>query len=266
MPNPLTDPLPLVSIILPTYNGGRYITDAIRSILEQTYAQWELIVVEDGSSEPSREIVERFSDTRIHYVPLLKNRKLPGALNEGFRHAKGDLLTWTSDDNLYFPEALSMLVSALETHPQWDMVFSDMYLIDEAGHTIGFYSAGPVAELPRRSNLGACFLYRRKVYEALGDYDETLFLVEDYDYWLRVSAKFMIGKLDRVLYAYRQHSGQLTGLPRVKENALAHERVWRKHGLPVQPLYPTIWRRARYFLYRRVVRLGRWLLGIPKTD
>ena len=95
----------LVSIVLPVYNGARFLAEAIQSCLAQTYPHWELIVVDDCSTDDSPQIVAGFAadDARIRVIRHAHNRKLPGALNTGFDAARGEYLTWTSDDNLLPP-------------------------------------------------------------------------------------------------------------------------------------------------------------------
>ena len=101
---------PLVSIVLPVYNGEQYIAGAIDSILAQEYGNFELIVIDDGSTDRTPKILERFlSDQRVRVIRQ-DNQRLPAALSEGFRHAAGDLYTWTSADNLMKPECLGLLV------------------------------------------------------------------------------------------------------------------------------------------------------------
>ena len=92
----------MISIILPTYNGEKYLSQAIESILSQTEQDWELILVNDCSTDRTGDICQAYTlkDPRIRVIHNEGNRKLPGSLNRGFREAHGDYLTWTSDDNL----------------------------------------------------------------------------------------------------------------------------------------------------------------------
>lgn len=104
---------PLVSIVLPTYNGEEYISRAIQSIINQTYTNWELIIVNDCSTDSTLEIINNFSkqDSRIKIINNDKNMKLPASLNRGFKEANGEYYTWTSDDNEYYPEAIEKMVN-----------------------------------------------------------------------------------------------------------------------------------------------------------
>lgn len=203
----------LVSIVLPVYNGARFLAGAIRSCRAQTYPHWELIVVDDCSTDDTPQIAAGFAadDARIRVIRHQQNRKLPGALNTGFDAARGDLLTWTSDDNLYRPDALAEMTRFLADHPDVGLVYADYSLIDEEGNVTGTVRAPERRDLMFKSVVGPCFLYRRAVAEAVGPYAEDLYLAEDYDYWLRVSARFPIAALHRDLYLYREHAASLTG-------------------------------------------------------
>ena len=123
------------------------------------------------------------------------------ALNTGFRHSRGQLLTWTSDDNLFLPNTLDKLVRYLEDRPHVHLVYAGCIGIDENGDRLEegrILTAALPKILPLRNCIGACFLYRRHVYEKLGDYDPESFLVEDYEYWIRASINFTIHYLDEL--------------------------------------------------------------------
>jgi glycosyltransferase involved in cell wall biosynthesis len=217
-----------VSIVLPTHNGARHLHESIESCLAQTYPHFELIVVDDGSTDATSAIAETHArhDSRVRVIRLDPNRRLPGALNAGFAEAAGRYLTWTSDDNLFRPSALEALVEVLEQQPEIDVVYSDYSVVDAEGHDLG---PGPVAEraqLLRLNAVGPCFLYRRAVHDIVGAYAEDLFLAEDYDYWLRVSAAHELHWLRRDLYVYRRHDRSLTatqarGVAQAVERSLA---------------------------------------------
>ena len=207
---------PLVSIVLPTHNGRRYLAEAVESILAQTYERWELVVVDDASTDDTPALIERLAarDPRIRVVRNERNLRLPASLNRGFGLTRGELVTWTSDDNRHHPDALAELVAVLAARPEVDVVFSDYVVVDDAGRPLptppGGTGVGDVDALPLSNTIGACFLYRRHVHERLDGYAEDLFLVEDYDFWLRAAARFRFAFVDRPLYDYRQHGGSLT--------------------------------------------------------
>ena len=201
-----------VSIILPTYNGDRYIREAIDSCLDQIYKNIELIIVDDGSSDKISKIVVSYHDERIRYLRHERNLGQARALNTGFSNASGEYLTWTSDDNIYFPQAIGSMVEALEKNKKIDHVYANYYEIDEKGKILQSVSVGPPRSLRKVNRLGLCFLYRKKVYERLGGYDPEAFLVEDYEYWLRIYYnRFCMKRLNKYLYYFRVHKDSLTG-------------------------------------------------------
>ena len=203
---------PLVSIVLPSHNGERYLDEAIESWRAQTYQRWELVLVDDGSTDGTRACAKRWCalDARIRLVRHETKRGLPAGLNTGFAAARGDYLTWTSDDNVARPHMLSALAAVLDERPDVGLVYSDYTVIDESGTPTGRVEAGAPWELARRNCVGASFLYRRAVQARVGAYDESLALAEDYDFWLRVSAQFTLHSLPQDLYAYRLHPRSLT--------------------------------------------------------
>jgi len=201
---------PLVSIVLPTYNGVRYLGESIQSCLDQTHRNLELLVVDDGSTADVRGVVSRFADTRIRYLRHDRNQGIAAGLNTGFRNSRGQYLTWTSDDNWYARGAIETLLGFLQKYPDVDFVYSQSDIVDEHGAVTGRLEQGVPATLRDNDYIGPCFLYTRRVYELVGEY-RTMFLVEDYDYWMRVAQACRMQRLLRPLYFYRMHPDSLTG-------------------------------------------------------
>jgi len=202
---------PFISIILPTYNGSRYLDKAIESCLAQTYANFELIVVDDCSTDDTAAILEHYSgsDHRVKVIRNEVNLNLPASLNKGFAFATGEYFTWTSDDNVYGPDALAILLDAMASTGA-DVVYSSYYIINETGRRLDKF-AGVPEEILFQCAVGACFLYKRAVHEQLGGYDVTKFRMEDMDFWLRAFTKFRFHFIDRPqLYSYRKHTHSLT--------------------------------------------------------
>ncbi len=216
---------PLVSIVMPTYNGARYIRESIDSCLNQTYSNFELIIVDDFSSDGTPQILCEYRDPRMRFIRHEANRKLPAALNTGFAASNGEYLTWTSDDNRYAADAIEVLVHALEQNPGAGLVYAGVRLIDEFGDLIRIEPAEPPELLHKKCIVGACFLYRRTVYEQIGDYNEALYRIEDYEYWLRVAQRFELKALPEILYDYRRHPGSLTNEETFVQRAIAYDKV-----------------------------------------
>jgi glycosyltransferase involved in cell wall biosynthesis len=188
-----------VSIILPTYNGEKYLRQSVDSCMSQTYADFELIAVVDGSTDRSLDILQSYADERIR-IHATENQGLPQALNEGFSLAQGEYWSWTSDDNVYAPDAFRTMVDFLDTHQATPMVCADCTTINGAGRPIGY-----------NDTTWACFLYRADAAKQVGPYRPEFRLVEDVDFFVRL--QHMCGRIERIrkpLYYYRHHSGSLS--------------------------------------------------------
>ncbi len=204
---------PLVSIVLPTYKRAHVLPHAIRSVLSQTYENLELIIVDDNSPDDTAAVVKSFDDARIRYVKNDPNLKLPRALNRGFSLAKGAYLTWTSDDNVFADNAIQKMVDALQAK-NCEFVYADYYLFADLGEGDNPLDAQheklpSKLQLEKSNHIGACFLYTRKAYEEVGEYDPELFLVEDYDYFIRIAKRFSVCHIPEPLYFFRRHDDAL---------------------------------------------------------
>ena len=205
--------MPKISIILPTYNGQLYIREAIESVIKQIFKDWELIIVDDCSSDNTLDIIKEYEklDSRIRVIHNEVNKKLPASLNIGFSYAKGEYFTWTSDDNLYLPSALYRMNLYLDENPDEIMVCTGYSIIDENKKVLYNAERYDSDNMFINNYVGACFLYRNCVLEDVGVYNTSKFLVEDYEYWLRILFEYgNIGYIDDVLYYYRTHKGSLT--------------------------------------------------------
>lgn len=200
-----------ISVVLPVYNGEQYIEESIQSVLNQTWQDWELIIVDDCSTDRTPEIIRWYAqqEPRIQVIQNAENQKLPRSLNIGFQCALGDYFTWTSDDNRYKPEAFETMLAYLCAAPEVGLVYCDMDFIDGEGNKTGSFCS-EAKELYSKNCIGACFLYRRAVAEQIGEYDPAMFLVEDYDYWLRIARQFPVAHIPGSFYEYRRHGASLS--------------------------------------------------------
>ena len=218
----------LVSIIMPVYNGGDMLRDALDSVLEQTYRNFELIVINDGSTDNSSLIAHEYAkrDTRVT-VTDQENMKIPRTLSRGFSMAKGEFYTWTSADNIMPRNYIETMVEALQSDPSLGMVYGNMRLIDAKGKIYrrhGWYEK-PLASgnviLPNNAyelntyannTIGAAFMYRAEAGGILGEYSRYKHTLEDYDYWMRLNSLFKLRhiKSEEPVYFYRWHNKSLT--------------------------------------------------------
>lgn len=236
-----------MSIVLPVYNGEKYLRESIDSIISQTYDNWELIIIDDCSTDSSPNIAMDYvrCDSRIHYYRNDKNLKLPKSLNRGFSLSKGEYLSWTSDDNRYLPEAINEMLFALkENHA--DFVFASCNVIDESGRITDTYGVNnnSIIQLIGTNPVGACFMYSREAYLKTGEYNSELFLVEDFDYWQRLCSKFETITVEKILYDYRFHDGTLTSTMNKEAFYQNMKKMLRKN----RPLFGKInWIQKKYY-------------------
>ena len=222
----------LVSIVLPVYNGEKYIAKSIESVLAQTYSNIELIIVNDCSTDSTLEIINHYkaNDSRIKIVNNIKNQRLPKSLNIGFSEASGEYFSWTSDDNMYKENAIEKMVSCLETNNA-DFVNANYSNIDENDNIIkSVYTLADINKLMFGNNIGACFLYTKSIAKKVGEYDANLFLAEDYDYWIRIGRHGKMCHIDDDLYLYRWHEQSLTQT-KCKQVCLQSVKTIEKHFL-----------------------------------
>jgi len=205
----------LVTIVLPTYNGSRFLRDSIESVLNQTYQEWELIIVNDCSTDNTLEIAKEYEakDARIKVVTNQTNKKLPASLNVGFSLAKGDYYTWTSDDNMYKPNAIDFMVNYLNNNNDVDLISCSFDYIDENGKFLKVFLDNRdryQVDLAHYCNIGACFMYRKEIGNKVGGYNEKAFCAEDYEYWCRIALVGNIEYSNENLYIYRKNPASLT--------------------------------------------------------
>lgn len=223
-----------VSVIIPVYNVEKYIAFAVQSVLKQSYQNFELIIVDDGSPDQSIEICQQFIDPRITIIHQ-KNRGVCAARNTGIRHAQGEYLAFLDGDDIWLPEKLEKHVEHLET-PTVGISFSRSALIDETGQLLGTYLMPKLKELTPSCLLldnavgnGSAPVIRREVLEAIKFqddlygtredcyFDERLHHVEDLECWLRVAIQtdWQIEGIPEALTLYRLNtSGASTKLMR----------------------------------------------------
>lgn len=226
--------MPKVSIVLPTYNGVKWLKESIDSVINQSFCDWELIIVDDCSTDDTLSIANKYSsmDKRIHVIHNEVNKKLPASLNIGFRRAEGKYLTWTSDDNMYVSDALEKMVDFLDKNPKHMMVCTAMRDIDENNSFVKDRREYNDEIMFYNDYVGAGFMYRREVLDGVGEYDEKLFCVEDYDYWLRILIKYgTIGYINEILYIDRIHNNSLS--VSMRDTVLKRRSVLRKKYLDI---------------------------------
>ena len=200
---------PLVSIVVPSYNHARYLREAIDSILAQDYPNIELIVIDDGSTDGSPEILRGYG-TRFHWE-LQQNQGQVATLNRGWLMSKGAIIGYLSADDLLLPGAVAAAVRCLEEHPDAALAYCDFNLIDPASAVVRRVQAPDfdyrrmVIEIECPPGPGAFF--RRQAFEKAGTWNTQFKQMLDYEYWLRLGLHGRFVRIPEVLAAYRVHPG-----------------------------------------------------------
>ena len=231
------------SVILPCYNGARWIGRAVESILAQTYKHFELVIIDDGSTDDSKEIIAPyFCDERVRYI-YQTNRGFSAALNRGIKESSGCLIGFIGQDDLWMPKKLELQVKYFGKNENVALVHSNYYSIDSEERIIrlvktkvrGFSSKQEVVKwLFLTTNIAfETVLVKRKCFDEVGLFDERMVGYSDHDMWLRVAGSFNIGYLDLPLVKKRQHELQLSKVRR--ESVLKDEFLLTKKAIGRYP-------------------------------
>lgn len=200
---------PKVSVVMSVYNGERYLIEAVQSILCQTFPDFEFIIINDGSTDRTPQILSEFDDPRVKVVSQL-NRGLTVSLNNGIRLARGEYIARMDADDVSEPQRLEQEVKLLDRHPDVALVACWYKVIDEYGEVLASrklpVDSKQLAMLLKDENpiCHGSVLIRKKVLEDVGLYNESLRYAQDYELWLRMLHKsYKFGAVPEFLYRYR---------------------------------------------------------------
>lgn len=215
---------PLISVIALCYNHAPFLKETLDSIQAQTYAPIQLIIVDDGSCDQSRDLITRWaSKTDLDHELVFNERNLGicGSLNRALSRAKGEYVAIVATDDVWFPQKLAVQVARIETLPHVGVVYSDAAVIDEGGAHVseslirswGFAEAPEgdlfIQFLEKNPVPAPTALIRKSCFDAVGDYDESLSF-EDLDMWLRIAGHYHFAYIDEVLALYREVTTSLS--------------------------------------------------------
>ena len=180
----------LVSIVTPSYNQAKYLERTILSVLNQTYSEIEYIIIDGGSTDGSREIIEKYAD-RIHYWVSEPDKGQTDAINKGFAQARGDVLAWLNSDDTLEPQAVAQAVTYLQQNPQVGLVYGHGFFINANDEKIGeFPSAQTSYAKLRQGYVHICqqaAFWRADLWKQIGPLDDSIYFAMDYDLWLRLA-------------------------------------------------------------------------------
>ena len=240
--------VPRVSVVMATYNQARYIQAALDSIRNQTFTDFELIVVNDGCTDETPAILRGYQCCWPFILLDQANQGQARSLNNGFAVAQGEYLTWTSSDNILLPHMLTTLVSALDGRQAVGLVYSDWDVIDGEGqlthhvHTVDYDRL----KLLRHNFVNASFLYRRSCQQCVGPYDTAIGKKFDWDYWLRMARAWPFWHVPEALYLYRRHMASSHMQPDADRQYQYFAKTWR-HREPLNWYAAKVraWRQRR---------------------
>ena len=213
--NRQTDSPPKVSVVVTAHNYAKYLSQCLDSVIKQHFQDWELIVVDDGSTDHTPEILDRYQDQYPEKIKVLtlESVGLAKACNIGIRASQGRYVIRLDADD-YFDENILLVESnILDTKPDVHMVYPDYYIISKHGEILDSYRLTRVndeVKLLDRSPLAAGAMYRRECYDAVGGYNEELKYQEDYDFWIRFIDKFNVYNVSLPLMYYRKHGSSMS--------------------------------------------------------
>jgi len=205
---------PRVTIYITNYNYGRFLRQAIESVLSQTWSDIELLIIDDGSTDESHELLREYEDREHIYVVFQRNKGLNATNNVAIKLATGKYIMRLDADDYLAPEAVETMARVLEAHEDVALVFPDYYHVDEAGEVLervqrhDFDSDVTLLDQPAH---GACTMFRRDILLSVNGYDEDFRCQDGYDIWLKVTAQYNVKNVNEPLFYYRQHGKNLTG-------------------------------------------------------
>ena len=223
-----TENLSLVSVIMPVYNGAMYLNEAITSILGQTYSNFEFIIINDGSTDRSEEIILSFSDSRIVYVKNPENYRLIKTLNLGFSMAKGRYIARMDADDISHPDRLQKQVQFLEDNEEYGLVGSGVNLLNGENKSQLLYHTDHES-LKFAMAFYCPFIHpsvmiRKSIIENMEViFDERFIHAEDYELWTRLAFKTKMANLPEYLLDYRVHDSQISSQHNFHQTDIANK-------------------------------------------
>ncbi len=267
----------LVSIIMPAYNAERFIAESIESVLAQTYPHWELIIIDDASSDNTPGMIQQYPDSRIQYIRVSRIGSPAGVRNHGLRLAKGQFIAFLDADDCYYPETLEKMLLALQDNPEKTAVYGFANNMDEQGHPLPHMDLLVTLESGKKrlpstyqhtwekivtgniSCLLSSLMLHRATFERVGYFNEALAGAEDYEFYVRL----FLDRFDGVhcfpeyLYRYRIYPSSLTKTAEYYQRILSSAVLvmdWLFHAASLPPQFQKLKSKAYVNCYRYQAR------------
>ncbi|MDO8638397.1 MAG: glycosyltransferase [Candidatus Daviesbacteria bacterium] len=205
------DKKPLITVLMPAYNIELYIDQAIESILNQTFKNFEFLIIDDASSDKTLSVIKFYmkKDKRIKLIINKKNSKIAWTLNKGIKEAKGEIIARMDPDDISYPDRLLTQLSFLKKHPKVAIVGSNIIIINSAGKVISkreypTTSARMKSLMFRYSPFAhPAIMFRKNIFEEFGCYDVNMEQAEDLDLWFKIGSKYEFATIPKTLLQYR---------------------------------------------------------------
>ena len=239
---------PKVSVLMAVYNGQAYVREAVDSILDQTFTDFEFVIVDDGSTDETTAIIETYSDSRIKYLRNAKNMGLTKSLNIGLNETGGEFVARIDADDVSLPMRLETQLEFLESRPDLGVVGSEMDVVGDRGIRVGGFGVPRVHSmivwrlLFERPLAHPTVMMRRSVLTEVGGYNEEFSVAQDYELWTRLVFVTRFANLPEVLVRYRTHQGAISrehGREQV-ENVLRARQVFLSRILGEPVAFPVL--------------------------
>ncbi len=208
--------MPSVSVLMPTFNRAKFLPEAIDSVLSQTYADLELLIVDDGSEDNTTSVLEPFlRDERVRYF-YQDNQGQSYARNVGLKHAMGDFVAFLDSDDIWKPEKLEKQLAVVRAHPDADIVHGDEEIIDEQSAVTSLlnmarYSGRITRYLLADNSVSiTTALVKRRCFDEMGGFDTSVGVADDYELWLRFSARYRFHYEPGIVASYRVMDDQIS--------------------------------------------------------
>lgn len=217
---------PIISVIIPTYNRGNYLCSAIKSVLNQTFEDFEIVVVDDASTDNTRQVVDKFDDKRIRYIRHKENKGGSAARNTGIKRSKAKFIAFLDDDDLWMPSKLEKQLDLINTNLETGAVYTGICILNKSDKIIRFESSSFTGSIfphiLKKNYVGGCsqLLVRKECFNRIGLFDENLLAGQDWDMWIRLAKHYQFDYVNEPLVLYRVHDRRISTNPRAQMQAM----------------------------------------------
>ncbi len=203
---------PLVTVYVTNHNYGKYIEKSINSVLTQSFQDFEIIIIDDGSTDNSRQKIEKFSNNNKVKIIYQKNKGLTVSNNIAIKASRGKYITRLDADDWLHPNFLQIMVDTAKKNKKFAMIFCDYFIVNEKGQVIDQFYRHEIKKMKLRNQPahGACSLLNLEILKNIGGYDEQFNCQDGVDLWLSLINKYKIKNVNLPLFYYRQHQNSLT--------------------------------------------------------